>query len=116
MNTDRRRLFAALAGAAAAAAATPAQANEPSTPRSGIDTAALGLRPNAAEDQTKALQRAIDAAATARAVCACRRAPIVLDRCNCRPTRPSPGRPERRASSCSGVLRSCQRRPAIISP
>jgi uncharacterized secreted repeat protein (TIGR03808 family) len=74
MNTDRRRLFAALAGAAAAgAAATPAHANEPSMPRefaarSGIDAAALGIRPNTAEDQSKALQRAIEAAAAARAV------------------------------------------------
>jgi uncharacterized secreted repeat protein (TIGR03808 family) len=74
MNTDRRRLFAALAGAAAAATTTPARANEPpavpreSMPRGGIDAAAFGIRPNAAEDQTKALQRAIDAAAAARAV------------------------------------------------
>jgi len=74
MNTDRRRLFAALAGAAAAATATPARANEPpavpreSMPRGGIDAAAFGIRPNASEDQTKALQRAIDAAAAARAV------------------------------------------------
>ena len=74
MNTDRRRLFAALAGAAAAATATPARANEPpaapreSMPRGGIDAAAFGIRPNASEDQTKALQHAIDAAAAARAV------------------------------------------------
>ena len=51
MNTDRRRLLAALAGAAAGAAATPTHANEPSMPRellarSGIDAAALGIRPN----------------------------------------------------------------------
>ena len=73
MNTDRRRLFAALAGAAAGAAATPTHANEPSLPRelvarSGIDAAALGVRPNSAEDQSKALQRAIESAAAARAV------------------------------------------------
>jgi uncharacterized secreted repeat protein (TIGR03808 family) len=74
MNTDRRRLFAALAGAAAGVAATPTHANEPpaapreSLARGGIDAAAFGIHPNAAEDQTKALQRAIDAAAAARAV------------------------------------------------
>jgi polygalacturonase len=37
-------------------------------PRGGIDAAAFGIRPNASEDQTKALQHAIDAAAAARAV------------------------------------------------
>jgi uncharacterized secreted repeat protein (TIGR03808 family) len=74
MNTDRRRLFAALAGAAAAAAAPPVRANEPTAmpregvPRGGIDAIALGVRPNSTEDQTKALQHAIDAAAAARAV------------------------------------------------
>ena len=73
MNTDRRRLLAALAGAAAGAAATPTHANEPSLPRelvahSGIDAAALGVRPNSAEDQSKALQRAIESAAATRAV------------------------------------------------
>ena len=65
MNTDRRRLLAALAGAAAGAAATPTHANEPSmprelVPRGGIDAAALGIRPNSVEDQSKALQRAIE--------------------------------------------------------
>jgi uncharacterized secreted repeat protein (TIGR03808 family) len=68
MNTDRRRLLAALAGAAAGAAATPAHATEPSMPRGGIDAATFGVRPNSAEDQSKALQRAIDSAAAARAV------------------------------------------------
>ena len=73
MNTDRRRLLAALAGAAAGAAATPTHANEPSmprelVPRGGIDAAALGIRPNTVEDQSKALQRAINSAAATRAV------------------------------------------------
>jgi uncharacterized secreted repeat protein (TIGR03808 family) len=68
MNTDRRRLLAALAGAAAGAAATPARATESSMPRGGIDAATFGARPNSAEDQSKALQRAIDSAAAARAV------------------------------------------------
>jgi hypothetical protein len=104
MNTDRRRLLAALAGAAAGAAATPTHANEPSMPRelltrSGIDAAALGVRPNSAEDQSKALQRAIESAAARAPSCACRRARTGPDRCSSRPTRRSPARPERRASS-----------------
>ncbi len=88
MTVDRRRLFAALAALAGAAgtatAASPVLARRaqqagpqpqgdtlPSggaAPRAVIDGAALGLRPNASEDQSKALQRAIDRAATARAV------------------------------------------------
>jgi uncharacterized secreted repeat protein (TIGR03808 family) len=66
MNLDRRRLFAALAGAATAGVATPALARGETdgAPRSGIDAAAFGLRPNAADDQSKALQRAIDRAAS----------------------------------------------------
>jgi uncharacterized secreted repeat protein (TIGR03808 family) len=69
MNTDRRHLLAALAGAAATgAAATSVHAAEPSVPRGGIDAATFGIRANAADDQTKALQRAIDSAAAARAV------------------------------------------------
>jgi uncharacterized secreted repeat protein (TIGR03808 family) len=73
MAVNRRRLFAAFAGAAGAAtAASPAPARDAQQPRplahSVIDSAALGLRPNAAEDQTKALQQAIDHAAAARVV------------------------------------------------
>ena len=70
MSIDRRRLFAALAGAGAAGVATEAQ----STParalglRAEIDAVSLGLRPNALEDQTAAFQRAIEQAAAARAV------------------------------------------------
>jgi uncharacterized secreted repeat protein (TIGR03808 family) len=75
MTVDRRRLFAAFAGAAGVAtAASPSlargaqqTASQPQVAsRSVIDGAALGLRPNAAEDQTKALQQAIDHAAAAR--------------------------------------------------
>jgi uncharacterized secreted repeat protein (TIGR03808 family) len=70
MNLDRRRLFAALAGAATAGVTTPALARGETdrAPRSGIDAAAFGLRPNAADDQSKALQRAIDRAASDGAV------------------------------------------------
>ncbi len=79
MNINRRRLFAALAGASAAgaasaAAAKPAVAAESGpaghaiAPRSKIDAAAFGVRPNAAEDQSQTLQRAIERAAAAGAV------------------------------------------------
>ena len=70
MNLDRRRLFAALAGAATAGVTTPALARGETDRalRSGIDAAAFGLRPNAADDQSKALQRAIDRAASDGAV------------------------------------------------
>jgi len=80
MTFDRRRLFATLAGAAGfATAAAPALASQEqrragtppdrdSTPRASIEGSAFGLRPGAAEDQSKALQRAIDSAAAERAV------------------------------------------------
>ena len=70
MNLDRRRLFAALAGAATAGVTTPALARGETDRalRSGIDAAAFGLRPNASDDQSKALQRAIDRAASDGAV------------------------------------------------
>ncbi len=74
MRFDRRRLFAALAGAASAAAAAPAFARENAamTPearqRSSIDASAFGLQPNTAEDQSKAFQRAINSAAALGAV------------------------------------------------
>src|SRR6202163_1341282 len=62
MSLDRRRLFAALAGAAAPALARDIQG------RSAIDATTLGLRPNASDDQSKALQHAIDQAAAAGTV------------------------------------------------
>ena len=64
MSLDRRRLFAALAGVATAGGALPALARDVA-PRSTIDGTALGLRPNAPDDQSQALQRAIDQAAAA---------------------------------------------------
>src|SRR5580704_6424636 len=67
MSLDRRRLFAALAGAATAGTAAPALARDVST-RSSIDATTLGLRPNAPDDQSKTLQRAIDQAAAAGTV------------------------------------------------
>jgi uncharacterized secreted repeat protein (TIGR03808 family) len=79
MTLDRRRLFAAFAGAAGVATtASPtlarhaqqaeAQPQASALPRAMIDGAALGLHPNATGDQSKTLQRAIDYAAAARAV------------------------------------------------
>jgi uncharacterized secreted repeat protein (TIGR03808 family) len=84
MNTDRRRLFAALAGiasAGAAGAATPAAARQyllddaapltatrQAAQRAMIDATTLGLRPGAAEDQSAIFQRVIERAAAAGAV------------------------------------------------
>jgi uncharacterized secreted repeat protein (TIGR03808 family) len=69
MKFDRRRLFAAIAGAASAGAATPSAAREPfavaSVPRSEIDATSLGVRPNADIDQSAMLQSAIARAAAA---------------------------------------------------
>jgi uncharacterized secreted repeat protein (TIGR03808 family) len=67
MRLDRRRLIAALAGAATAGAAAPARARDAAL-SSTIDAAALGLRPNAPDDQSQILQRAIDRAAASGAV------------------------------------------------
>ena len=67
MSLNRRNLFAAFAASAGAVgAATPARAD--AVMPAEIDAVTLGLRPNAPEDQTTALQRAIERAAAARAV------------------------------------------------
>jgi uncharacterized secreted repeat protein (TIGR03808 family) len=75
MSFDRRRLFASLAGVASAGAAAPSfargmavAATREIAPRSSVDAASFGLRPNATDDQSKAFQRAIEAAAAAGAV------------------------------------------------
>ncbi len=70
MSIDRRRLFAAIAGASAATAASEAQSRPARDGglRAEIDAAAFGLRPNGSEDQTQAFQRAIEQAAATRAV------------------------------------------------
>ena len=70
MGIDRRRLFAAMAGAGAIGAASDARSTpvRDAGPRAEIDAASLGIRPNAADDQSQALQRAIEQAAAARAV------------------------------------------------
>jgi uncharacterized secreted repeat protein (TIGR03808 family) len=70
MKFNRRRLFAAFAGAASAGAAVPAVAREaaPLVVRAEIDAISLGVRPNLEVDQSSALQHAIDQAAAAGAV------------------------------------------------
>jgi hypothetical protein len=70
MGLDRRRLFAAMAGAGAVSAASEAWSMpvRDAPPRAEIDAASLGIRPNAAEDQSQALQLAIEQAAAARVV------------------------------------------------
>jgi uncharacterized secreted repeat protein (TIGR03808 family) len=67
MHFDRRRLIAAIAGAATAGAAAPARARE-TAPASRLDATAFGLRPNAPDDQSQLLQRAIERAATSGTV------------------------------------------------
>ena len=70
MKFDRRRLFAAFAGAASAGTAVPVAAREAGRPlvRAEIDANSLGVRPNLDLDQTAALQHAIEQAAAAGAV------------------------------------------------
>jgi uncharacterized secreted repeat protein (TIGR03808 family) len=62
MSLDRRR-FLAIATAAIALPATPAKTAPLSVP--GLDASQLGVRPGSPDDQTRALQRAIDQAARA---------------------------------------------------
>lgn len=69
MDINRRSLInATAAGAAAGAlAATPDPARAaPLTSTLGRDATQYGVRPNSPDDQTKTLQRAIDAAANAQ--------------------------------------------------
>jgi uncharacterized secreted repeat protein (TIGR03808 family) len=70
MSIDRRRTLAALAGAAALGATKKAHAAPARevAPRAELDAGAFGLRPNAPDDQSSILQRAIEQAAAARAV------------------------------------------------
>jgi uncharacterized secreted repeat protein (TIGR03808 family) len=70
MTIDRRRLFAAFAGAASTGATSPARAQRAAdaTARAEIDAVALGVRPDSDADQSAALQRAIDHAAAAGAI------------------------------------------------
>ncbi len=66
MTISRRTFIAAsTTGAAAGATVLPAQA-APSNAALGIDASELGVKPDLPQDQTEALQRAIDRAALAR--------------------------------------------------
>jgi uncharacterized secreted repeat protein (TIGR03808 family) len=67
MNIDRRHFFA-LTAAVAGTAAAPAMA-APAAPTSalGLDAGQFGLRPGSPDDQSRALQRAVDEAARVRA-------------------------------------------------
>jgi uncharacterized secreted repeat protein (TIGR03808 family) len=66
MNLDRRRLIA-LTVTAMGAAALPARAATPALMSAlGLDAAQFGLRAGSPDDQTRTLQRALDAAAQAR--------------------------------------------------
>ncbi len=69
MEIDRRRLLALTAASAGAAAASPAMAAPPAPPSSalGLDAGQFGLRPGSTDDQSRALQRAVDEAARTRA-------------------------------------------------
>jgi uncharacterized secreted repeat protein (TIGR03808 family) len=70
MDIDRRHLLGlAVAAGAAGASALPALAAPTAAPIGalGLDAAHFGLHPGSAEDQSRALQAAIDAAARARA-------------------------------------------------
>lgn len=62
MDIDRRRLFNASAAGLAAGALVPsaAHAAAPLPSALGRDATQYGVRPNSSEDQTRALQRAID--------------------------------------------------------
>jgi uncharacterized secreted repeat protein (TIGR03808 family) len=69
MDTDRRRLLSLGAAGAAMTVAAPATAAQVGSGIGalGLDATQFGLRPNAAEDQSRILQGAIDAAARAHA-------------------------------------------------
>jgi uncharacterized secreted repeat protein (TIGR03808 family) len=69
MELDRRHLFALTAAATAGAAVSPTQAAPAAAPISalGVDAAQFGLRPGSPDDQSRALQRAIDETARTRA-------------------------------------------------
>ena len=68
MQIDRRHFFALTAAAAASTAASPIMA-APAAPISalGLDAGQFGLRPGSPDDQSRALQRAVDEAARTRA-------------------------------------------------
>ena len=68
MTIDRRHLLALSAAAAASATAAPAHAAPAPAPTSalGVDVTHFGVRPGSPDDQSRALQRAIDESARTR--------------------------------------------------
>jgi uncharacterized secreted repeat protein (TIGR03808 family) len=69
MELDRRHFVALTAAATAVASVSPARAAPAASPISalGVDAAQFGLRPGSPDDQSRALQRAIDETARTRA-------------------------------------------------
>jgi uncharacterized secreted repeat protein (TIGR03808 family) len=68
MHLDRRHFLALSAAATAGATVSPAHAAPPSTIAAlGLDAAQFGLRAGSPDDQSRTLQRALDAATQARA-------------------------------------------------
>jgi uncharacterized secreted repeat protein (TIGR03808 family) len=69
MELDRRHFVALAAAATAGVAVSPARAAPAGSPISafGIDAAQFGLRPGSPDDQSRALQRAVDETARTRA-------------------------------------------------
>src|SRR3954449_13548931 len=69
MDVNRRRMLAGSAAGAAGAVALPAIAGQaaPLISTLGRDATQSGVKPNSPDDQTRALQRAIDEAARAQA-------------------------------------------------
>jgi uncharacterized secreted repeat protein (TIGR03808 family) len=68
MDIDRRRLFNASAAGLAVGALAPSAAHAATLPSAlGRDATQYGVRPNSTDDQTKALQRAIDESARTQA-------------------------------------------------
>jgi uncharacterized secreted repeat protein (TIGR03808 family) len=69
MELDRRRFLALTAAAGAGASVSSAQAAPAASPTSafGVDASHFGLRPGSPDDQSRALQRAIDETARTRA-------------------------------------------------
>ena len=68
MGIDRRRMFAALAGLGGVRRCRQGARRVGARSRAELDAVALGLRPNAPDDQSQIFRRAIEQAAAARAI------------------------------------------------
>ncbi len=116
MNLDRRRLFAALAGAASAGAAAPAlgarcsrrPVRQPTPPRSGCGRMRRTInRRRCSAPSTTPRPRA--------RCCICRPVFIAPARCTCRPMPPSPASPELTRIVMAGGPRCCRPPAATTS-